>query len=359
MTLDLTGLPPTPAEVDAFLADRSPDAYEKVVDRLLASPHYGERMAQHWLDAARYADTNGYQSDGERVMWRWRDWVIDAFNRNMPFDQFTIEQIAGDLLPERHARPEDRHRLQPQPPRQRRRRHHPGGVPRRVRRRSRGHDRHRLAGADARLRPLPRPQVRPVHAEGVLPALRLLQQRAGEGRVTEERKLRAVDPGADPGTAGKAAGPRSQACGCRDETGEAGAASWSPLSESGSGRSIRRTTRTGLLREDWWRATPLHGERSDQMPKDKDGKPITAAWRDGDPVFQDGRTGQVASFDGKRFLDAGPVAGFTYTDKFTLAAWINPGRRSGGDPVPLDRRLRRYGLSPTDTGFTSRTERSA
>src|SRR5262245_50486684 len=99
VTLDLTGLPPTPAEVDAFLADRSPDAYEKVVDRLLASSHYGERMALDWLDLARYADTHGFHLDSGRDMWRWRDWVIDAFNRNMAFDQFTIEQIAGDLLP--------------------------------------------------------------------------------------------------------------------------------------------------------------------------------------------------------------------------------------------------------------------
>ncbi len=94
VSLDLTGLPPRPAEIDAFLADRSPNAYERVVDRLLASPRYGERMAFRWLDAARYADTNGYQFDGERVMWRWRDWVIDAFNRNLPFDQFTLDQIA-------------------------------------------------------------------------------------------------------------------------------------------------------------------------------------------------------------------------------------------------------------------------
>ena len=99
VSLDLTGIPPTPAEVDAFLADKSPDAYEKVVDRLLASPRYGERMAAWWLDAARYADTNGYQSDGERSMWRWRDWVIGAFNRNLRYDQFTIEQLAGDMLP--------------------------------------------------------------------------------------------------------------------------------------------------------------------------------------------------------------------------------------------------------------------
>jgi hypothetical protein len=99
VTLDLTGVPATPAETDAFLQDRSPKAYEKVVDRLLASPRYGERMAARWLDAARYADSNGYQYDGERVMWRWRDWVINAFNRNQPFNQFTLEQIAGDLLP--------------------------------------------------------------------------------------------------------------------------------------------------------------------------------------------------------------------------------------------------------------------
>ncbi len=99
VSLDLTGLPPTPAEVDAFVADASPNAYEKVVDRLLASPRYGEKMAYRWMEAARYGDTNGYQTDGERNMWRWRDWVIDAFNRNMPWNEFTVDQIAGDLLP--------------------------------------------------------------------------------------------------------------------------------------------------------------------------------------------------------------------------------------------------------------------
>ncbi|MBY0504846.1 MAG: DUF1553 domain-containing protein [Bryobacteraceae bacterium] len=99
VSLDLTGLPPTPEEAEAFLRDDSPGAYERVVDRLLASRRYGERMAIRWLDAARYADTNGYQTDAERSMWRWRDWVIEAFNKNMPFNQFTIEQLAGDLLP--------------------------------------------------------------------------------------------------------------------------------------------------------------------------------------------------------------------------------------------------------------------
>ena len=100
VTLDLTGLPPTPAEVGAFLDDPSPAAYEQAVERLLASPRFGERMAFRWLEAARYADTNGYQNDQERDMWRWRDWVIDAFNANMPFDRFTVEQLAGDLLPD-------------------------------------------------------------------------------------------------------------------------------------------------------------------------------------------------------------------------------------------------------------------
>ncbi|MBI1319475.1 MAG: DUF1553 domain-containing protein [Candidatus Hydrogenedens sp.] len=99
LSLDLTGLPPTPAEVDAFVADERPEAYEALVDRLLASPHYGENMAFPWLNAARYADTHGYQRDTKRYMWAWRDWVIQAFNNNMPFDEFTIEQLAGDLLP--------------------------------------------------------------------------------------------------------------------------------------------------------------------------------------------------------------------------------------------------------------------
>ncbi len=99
VSLDLTGLPPSPQEVDAFLADPSPEAYERVVDRLLASPQYGEHQARYWLDEARYADTNGYEKDDRRSIWPYRDWVINAFNRDLPFDQFTIEQLAGDLLP--------------------------------------------------------------------------------------------------------------------------------------------------------------------------------------------------------------------------------------------------------------------
>jgi len=99
LSLDLTGLPPTLAEIERFEKDRSPEAYEQLVDRLLSSPHYGENAARSWLDAARYADSNGYQVDLARSIWPYRDWVINAFNANQPFDQFTIEQLAGDLLP--------------------------------------------------------------------------------------------------------------------------------------------------------------------------------------------------------------------------------------------------------------------
>jgi hypothetical protein len=97
--LDLTGLPPSDADLQAYLADSSPDAWSKALDRLLASPHYGENMAMQWLDFARYADSNGFQSDTQRTMWPYRDWVIKAFNDNKPFDAFTVEQLAGDLLP--------------------------------------------------------------------------------------------------------------------------------------------------------------------------------------------------------------------------------------------------------------------
>jgi hypothetical protein len=99
VALDLTGLPPTPAELDAFLADVSPNAYEKMVDRYLASPHFGEERAKYWLDAARYGDTHGIHIDNYREIWPYRDWVIGAFNRNLPYDQFGTEQLAGDLLP--------------------------------------------------------------------------------------------------------------------------------------------------------------------------------------------------------------------------------------------------------------------
>jgi hypothetical protein len=99
VSLDLLGLPPSPEDIDAFVSDSRPGAYERLVDRLLASPHFGERWGRHWLDLARYADSNGYSIDAPRSIWKYRDWVIDALNKDLPFDQFTVEQLAGDLLP--------------------------------------------------------------------------------------------------------------------------------------------------------------------------------------------------------------------------------------------------------------------
>ena len=100
LSLDLRGLPPTLEEMDTFIKDAKPGAYERLVDRMLDSPHYGERWGRHWLDMARYADSDGYEKDsGRPYAWRWRDWVINALNNDMPFDQFTIEQLAGDLVP--------------------------------------------------------------------------------------------------------------------------------------------------------------------------------------------------------------------------------------------------------------------
>ena len=172
MTLDLTGLPPSPAELDAFLADTSPDAYDSVVDRLLASPHYGERWARPWLDLARYADTNGYEKDNRRSIWKYRDWVIDALNADMPFDQFTIEQIAGDMLPD--ATTEQKiatgfHRNAMT--------NEEGGVDPDESMYEVLVDRVNTTatvwlGTHARLRAVPQPQVRPLQSEGLLPAAR-------------------------------------------------------------------------------------------------------------------------------------------------------------------------------------------
>ena len=180
--LDLLGLPPAPEEVDAFVDDTRPDAYERLVDRLLSSPHYGERWGRHWLDLARYADSDGYEKDsGRPFAWRYRDWVIDALNRDLPFDQFTIEQLAGDLLPgatteQKVATGFHRNTLT----------NREGGVdqeqyPRRGRRGSRQHHGQGLSRPDARLRPVPRSQVRSLYAARLLPVLRLLQQRPRSG----------------------------------------------------------------------------------------------------------------------------------------------------------------------------------
>ena len=159
LSIDLTGLPPTPEEVDAFVADTDPNAYEKLVDRLLASPHYGERMALPWLDAARYADSNGFQQDGDTWQWIWRDWLVKALNDDMPFDQFTIRLLAGDLLPDATIDRQDRQRIQPQSPLERRRGRDRRGTAVRQPVRPDRHHRHDLARPDDGVRPVSRSQI--------------------------------------------------------------------------------------------------------------------------------------------------------------------------------------------------------
>ena len=162
---DLTGLPPSPDAVDAFLADKSPDAFAKVVDTLLASPQYGEKWARHWLDVARYAEDQAHTFGvkPKTQAWRYRDWVIAAFNADMPYDRFVKLQIAGDLLPGRAGRPvhEVRRPRLPRPGRGVLQEHRRGTGHRGGTRRPRGHAHPRVPRPHGRVRPLPRPQVRP------------------------------------------------------------------------------------------------------------------------------------------------------------------------------------------------------
>jgi hypothetical protein len=311
-SLDLTGLPPTPAEVDAFLNDASPNAYDKVVDRLLASPRYGERMAARWLDGARYADTNGYQTDAERFMWRWRDWVIDAFNRNMPFDQFTLEQIAGDMLP--------RATLDQQI--------------------ATGFNRNHRGNGEG----------------GIIP-----EEYAVEYVVDRVETTSTVFMGLTVGCAR-----------CHDhkydpftqkefyqlfayfnnvpERGKANKFGNSPPlvqaptdAQAAQLRAIDTKVATAEKRfaglqveaaktQRAWETTlgtnPIHWSIRDDLVLhySLDGQLEAAKIEDGSPEYADGRIEQSAAFDGKRFILGGEVGGldFGFQSKFTLAAWINP-----------------------------------
>ena len=169
-------------EIDAFLEDTRPDAYERLVDRLLARPHYGERWGRHWLDLARYADSDGFEKDtGRPFAWRYRDWVIDALNRDLPFDQFTIEQLAGDLLPEAPREQKIGDRLPSQHADQQGRRRRSGAVPRRGGGRSRQHHGKVFLGLTLGCAQCHDHKYDPLQPARVLPALRLLQQRRRGG----------------------------------------------------------------------------------------------------------------------------------------------------------------------------------
>jgi hypothetical protein len=324
VTLDLTGLPPTPAEVDAFLADRSPRAFEAVVDRLLASPRYGERMAARWLDAARYADTNGYQSDNERSMWRWRDWVIDAFNRNMPFDRFTVEQLAGDLLP----------------------------GPTLDQRIATGFNRNHRGNAEGGI--IPEEYAAEYVADRaettatVWMGLTLGCARCHDHKfdpITQKdyyrvfayfnnvpEKGRAFKYGNSPPLI-KAPTPAEQAR-LDDLDARLGAA---------ERRLEGLAPALAAAQADWERGQPTGGladwtvteDLMVRLTLDGETDPPTAGahegvFRDGGPAFADGRIGRAAEFDGARVLDAGDVGRFGFEDKFTLAAWVFPSDGRGG-----------------------------
>jgi hypothetical protein len=331
VTLDLTGLPPTPAEVDAFLGDPSPDAYEKVVDRLLASPHYGERMAIPWLDAARYADTNGYQTDGERVMWRWRDWVIDAYNRNLPFDQFTVEQLAGDLLP--HATLEQQIAT--------------------------GFNRNHRGNSEGGIIPeeyaveyvVDRVETTATvwlgltlgcarchdHKYDPFKQKEFYQVFAYFNNVPE--KGRALKYGNSPPYIKAPTALQQQRLHRLEQDLAAAEDRWARL---GPELAAAQTEWEKSAQRDSigpWSITrgltaayDLDGTTAGQASRERE-RPerlAEAKFRDGEPQYAPGPVGQAAVFDGKRYLDAGDVAGFGFYDKFSCAAWIRADAGQGG-----------------------------
>ena len=325
VSLDLTGFPPEPEEMDRFLQEPTDDAYERAVDRLLHSPRYGERMAIRWLDAARYADTNGYQTDAERTMWPWRDWVIDAFNRNLPFNDFTVEQIAGDMLPDATLD----QRIASAFNRNHRGNGEGGIIPEEYRVEyvvdrvettstvwlgltmgcARCHD-HKYDPLSQRefyemfayFNNVPEkgrafkygnsPPYIPAPTDAQQRRLKELDVELAEAR----RKFEEHGPELD----------RLQA-------------SWEEALTSSS-------LVNWSLSDDLEVAYSLDGHLAAETPGVK---PPVARLLDGVPHFVPGPVGTAASFDDKRYVDAGTVAAFGTTDRFTLAAWVRPESTEG------------------------------
>jgi mono/diheme cytochrome c family protein len=356
VTLDLTGLPPTIAEIDAFLNDTSPDAYERVVDRLLRSPRYGERMAARWLDAARYADTNGYQTDAERYMWRWRDWVIDAFNANMPFDRFTIEQIAGDLLPNATLS----QRIATGFNRNHRGNGEGGIIPEeyaieyvvdRVETTSTvwlGMTMGCARCHDHKYDPIKQkefyqffayfnniPEKGKVFKYGNSPPLIKAPTREQQAELdkldlkigTAEQRFARLDP-----ELRKAQHKWEKSA--RRTTGMG----WSPPEDLVARFPLDGDPAAQDVNDAKTTASALEGNKAapqanpeELKPKSGDAKARNSkpGFHDGDAAFAPGRIAQAAVFDGKRFIDGGDLAAFGFYDKFTLAAWIYPTSGTG------------------------------
>jgi hypothetical protein len=324
VTLDLTGLPPSPAEVEAFLKDESPNAYEKVVDRLLASPRFGERMAIDWLDAARYADSNGYQSDGERFMWRWRDWVLEAINSNMPFDQFTIEQLAGDLLPS-------------------------ATLEQKI---ATGFNRNHRGNGEGGIIPeeyaveyvVDRIDTTMAVWQGLtIGCARCHDHKYDPFSQKEYYQLfslfnnvpewgRAIKYGNSPPTIKAPTRQQQERLRrLRDRLKQAELAfdqlkpevvaaqdHWERTIRERSG--IDWTITEGMLAH-----YPLDGSLEETTGKHK-----PALTRDGKSTFESGRLGKAAAFDGRSYIDAGDVANFGFYDKFSLSAWVQLTGKGGG-----------------------------
>ena len=326
VTLDLTGLPPTPAEVDEFLADTSPDAYEKLVDRLLKSPRYGERIAVRWLDAARYADTNGYQTDAERYMWRWRDWVIEAFNDNMPFDQFTVEQIAGDMLP--NATLEQK-------------------IASAFNRNHRGNGEGGIIAAEYAVEyVVDRVETTSTvwlgltmgctrchdHKYDPITQKEFYKLFAYFNNVPENGK--AFKYGNSPPFIGAPTREQQQQLVKLDKklarADEAFKALQADLDSAQKDweKALSESTQVDWLLHDGLIAHyPLDGNLSGTTPGAS--RDVRPKLRDGLPDFSKGQLGQAAGFDGKRFIEAGDIADFRFYENYTLSAWIYPASPNG------------------------------
>jgi hypothetical protein len=324
VTLDLTGLPPTPAEVDAFLADNSPRAYEKVVDRLLCSPRYGERMAVRWLDAARYADTNGYQTDGERTMWPWRDWVIRAYNRNMPFDQFTIEQLAGDMLP--HSTLDQKIAT--------------------------GFNRNHRGNGEGGIIPeeyaveyvVDRVDTTATVWLGLTMACARCHDHKYDPFKQKEfyrvfaffnnvpERGKAVKYGNSPPMVRAPTSHQQdqlQQLEAQLAVAQGRFARLDPELTAGQAKWENSLNPSHPI--DWSLSRPpLAHYPLDGDTTDKSGHAKPAGFKEGQPAYVPGRMGKAGDFDGKRFIDAGNVADFGFEDKFSLGAWIYPKGPKGG-----------------------------
>jgi hypothetical protein len=323
VTLDLTGLPPTLEEVDAFLADRAPGAYERVVDRLLSSPRFGERMAKRWLDAARYADTNGYQSDGERTMWRWRDWVIDAFNRNKRFDVFTIEQIAGDMLP--------------------------GATLDQVL--ATGFNRNHRGNAEGGI--IPEEYAVEYVADRVeTTATAWLGLTLGCARchdhkydpITQKDFYRVFAYFSNVPEKGRAIkfGNSPPAVASPTPAQQASLAALEARLATADQRFSALEPRIASAQTAWELSAPdqsalewtLTQDRAARLDFDGTltcaGERTAAVFRDGKPEFSPGKLGTAADFDGRRYVEIPGLGDFDFLDAFTLAAWVNLQDARGG-----------------------------